>query len=183
VAVSESREQVERYVRARPGVHFSAIVDGLDQATGQVQHHAARLVRAGRLERETLYGRTHFYPAGYDERERTVIALLRRETTGDLVHRLLSESGRRPAELASDLDVARSTVEYHLDRLVDHDLVEKRRGADGRVTVHLTRPRETGRLFAEVEPGTFARLVDRFERLTDRLLDETAATGETEDAG
>jgi len=183
VAVNESREEVERYVQSNPGVHFSAIVDGLDQATGQVQHHAARLVRAGRLERETIYGRTHFYPESYDERERIVLALLRRETTRDIVRRLLSESGRRPADLASDLAVARSTVEYHLERLVDHDLIQKDRGADGRVTVHLTRPQETERLFAEVEPGAFDRLVDRFERLTDRLLDETAATGETEDAG
>jgi predicted transcriptional regulator len=169
--MTESRTEIERYVTHNPGSHFSAIVDALDQATGQVQHHLSRLVREDRLDRAALYGRTHYYPAGYDEWERTALALLRRETAREIVARLLADDGRRPAALADDLGVARSTVEYHLGRLIDSDLVEKHRDDRGRVTVHLRRPQQTALLLSEVDPGHADRFVDRFMQLVDGLLE------------
>jgi predicted transcriptional regulator len=169
--MTESRTEIERYVEHHPGSHFSAIVDALDQATGQVQHHLSRLVREGRLDRDALYGRTHYYPTGYDQWERAALALLRRETARGIVALLLTADGQRPAALAADLGVARSTVEYHLGRLIDGGLVEKRHDADGRVTVHLRRPQATARLLSAVDPSYADRFVDRFMQLVDGLLD------------
>src|SRR6056297_834604 len=100
--MTDSRTAVAQYVREHPGSHFSAIVDALDQATGQVQHHASRLVRIGDLERVALYGQTHYYPTGYGDWEKETLALLRRETTRDLVTALLAEDGRRPGRVAAD---------------------------------------------------------------------------------
>jgi DNA-binding MarR family transcriptional regulator len=74
--------------------------------------------------------------------------------------------------VAEGLGVARSTLEYHLDRLVEQDLVEKQRGDDDRVALALARPSETLRLLAEVEPSMPERMVDRFTRLLDSLLAE-----------
>lgn len=170
--MTESRAEVAQYVHEHPGSHFRAIVDALDQATGQVQHHTSRLVRTGDLERTSLYGQTHYYPTGYDEWEKSAIALLRRETTRDLVAALLPEDGQRPGALADEIGVARSTLEYHLDRLVECDVVEKRRGDRGRVTLHLDRPQETALLLAEVAPTYADRFVDRFMRLVDGLLED-----------
>ena len=172
--MTESRAEVARYVREHPGSHFSAIVDALDQATGQVQHHVSRLVRDGDLERASLYGQTHYYPTGYDEWEQGAMALLRRETTRGLVAALLTEDGRRPGALADDLGVARSTLEYHLDRLVERSVVEKRRDDSGRVTLYLERPQETALLLAEVSPSYADRFVDRFVRLVDGLFEDAS---------
>jgi predicted transcriptional regulator len=169
--MTESRTEIERYVTHNPGSHFNAIVDALDQATGQVQHHLSRLVREDRLDRAALYGRTHYYPTGYDQWEREALALLRRETARSIVVRLLAEDGRRPAALADDLGVARSTVEYHLGRLTDSDVVEKRRDDAGRVTVHIRRPQATAHLLSAVDPGYADRFVDRFMQLVDGLLE------------
>lgn len=148
--MTESRADIEAYVRAHPGSHFSAIVTNLDQATGQVQHHLSRLVRADRLERASVHGRTHYYPPGYDAKEKEMLALLRRESTRAIVTSLLETDGQRPDTLAATLGLARSTIEYHLEHLRDAGVLDKRRDTRGRVTVHLTNSRTVRRLLAEI---------------------------------
>lgn len=165
--MSESRAAVARYVRENPGSHFSAIADSLDMARGQVQYHLSRLSRSGDVEYASMYGRTHYYPRTYDERERATLALLRRETARGIVSLLLDEDGRRPAAVAEQLGVARSTVEHHLGHLTECDVVEKRRGDVGRVTLHLRRPDDVAPLLATVTSEPTDRLVDRFMCLVD----------------
>lgn len=167
--MSDTRERVASYVRAHPGVHFSELVRGLDIARGQVQYHLRRL---DTLREEQVKGRSHYYPPGYDAWERRALALLRRETAGDVVAYLLAEESARPAEVADALGVARSTLEWHLDALVAADVVEKRRDADRRVTLAPARPAATVALLRDADPTLAGRLVDRFTRLLDRLLAE-----------
>lgn len=170
--MSETRARIADCVADCPGIHFSALVRRLDLAPGQVQYHLRRLCEQDRVVATDCYGRTHYYEPEYDERDRQVIALLRRETARDVLASLLDSGPSRPDAVADDLGVARSTLEYHLDRLVAHDLVEKRRDDGGRVTLVLARPRETVRLLGTVEPSIPGRMVDRFTRLFDDLLAE-----------
>ncbi len=171
-AATDTRDRIAARIRTDPGIHFNALVRRLDLAPGQVQYHLRKL-----LDREfvsaSLYGRTHYYPAGIDDWERRALALLRRETAGDVVAALARGEYATPAEVAEELDVARSTLEYHLDRLVDAGLVEKRRDARGRVGLTLARPHDTAALLDDVDPSLPARMADRFERLVDRLLAES----------
>jgi DNA-binding transcriptional ArsR family regulator len=66
--------------------------------------------------------------------------------------------------------IARSTLEWHLDRLVEQDLVDKERGARNHVTLVIVHPEETAQMLRLVEPSVADRLVDRFTRLVDGLL-------------
>ena len=170
--MSEQRARIEDRVAADPGIHFNELVRSLDLAPGQVQHHVRRLLDADRVVSERLYGRTHYYPPGVDERERAALALCRRETARDGLAALVVGGPQRPDDLADDLGVARSTLEYHLDRLVERDLVRKERDEAGRVTLVLADPKRTVRLLDAVEPTVPEQLVDRFTRLVDDLLAE-----------
>lgn len=170
--MTETRERIFRTVRRDPGIHFNELVRRLDIAPGQVQYHVRRLGRADRIIREPCHGQTHYYPDGFDAHERRAIALLRRETTRALVATVLAESPIHPNTLAERLDIARSTVEFHLDRLIDAELVEKHRTVDGGVSVALTDPDETQRLLGVTAPPIHRRLADRFERLIDEIAEE-----------
>ena len=166
-----ARGRIVERVRADPGVHFNALVRGLDMAPGQVQYHLRRLL-GDRLVAEDCYGRTHYYPPSFDAWERRALALLRRETSADVVSVLL-ESGETPAtEVAERVGIARSTLSWHLDRLVDVGLVTERRDPRGRVVLELGRPERTARLLRRARPTLPDRLVDRFTRLVDSLLGE-----------
>jgi len=171
--VNETRQRIAEHVGANPGVHFNGLVRALDLATGQVQYHVRRLRDEDRLVVEECCGRTHYYPEGYDAWERGALALLRRETSADVVALLLARGEQSPSTVADELDVADSTVAYHVGRLVDHDVVEKRR-EDGGVRLSAARPAETAELLAAAHQPLPDRLVDRFVRLVDRLLEESA---------
>lgn len=169
--MSETRDRIASHVDRHPGVHFSALVRDLDLGRGQVQYHLRRLRDDDDVVADEWYGRTHYYSDEYDDWERAAIALFRRETARDVLLWLLANGPGRPATVADDLGIARSTLEWHLDNLAEQDLVEKRRDARNRVTLALVRPDATARLLGEIEPSVPDRLLDRFTRLVDSLLE------------
>jgi predicted transcriptional regulator len=169
--VTESRRRLREAVAADPGIHFSGLVRRTGLATGQVQHHLRRLRSEGRVVRQEVSGRTHYFAPGYDEWEREAIALLRRETPREVVARVLERESAPPADVADDVGIARSTLEYHLDALEAADLVRKRHNGDGTVTLEAGRPQATLELLDEVGLSVPASMVDRFTRLVDDLLE------------
>ncbi|WP_435196749.1 winged helix-turn-helix transcriptional regulator [Natronomonas sp. EA1] len=170
--MSETRERIAGHIAADPGVHFSALGRELDLAPGQVQYHLHRLLEADRVVSADHYGRTHYFTPEYDPWERAALALLRRETAADIVGVLMADGPLPAGETAERAGIARSTLEWHLDRLCEQGLVEKQRDTYGRVTLVLSRPERTARLLKRAEPSMPARLVDRFTRLVDSLLAE-----------
>lgn len=168
--MNETRERIADHIAADPGVHFSELVRALDLAPGQVQYHLHRL--DDRVVAADLFGRTHYFPPEYDERDRRTLAVLRRETARDVAVSLLRRGPTAPATVADDLDIARSTLEWHLDRLVAEGIVRKSRDERNRVTLVLADPDRTAQYLDAVEPSLPDRLVDRFDRLLDDLLQE-----------
>jgi predicted transcriptional regulator len=170
--VTAQRDRIYRYVADHPGIHFNQLARELDLATGQLQYHLKKLRRGDDIVSESLYGRTHYYTPEYDNWERGAVAVLRRETARDVLLYLIAEGPSAPAPVADDLGIARSTLEWHLDHLIEQNLAEKRRDERGRVTLVLARPDETAALLKLVEPSVPERLVDRFTRLVDSLVSE-----------
>ncbi|WP_435359786.1 winged helix-turn-helix transcriptional regulator [Haloarchaeobius sp. DFWS5] len=168
--MTEPRHRIEHAIDEQPGVHFNELVRSLPFAAGHVQYHVRDLVADESVVRDELFGRTHYFPPGYDEFERSAIALVRRETSRDVLATLIEEEEARPGELADAVGVARSTLEHHVDNLRAAGLVEKERDARNRVTLVLADPNRTADLLADVTPTLPDRLVDRFTRLVDDLL-------------
>ena len=166
------RQRIETYVAEHPGAHFSELSRELDLATGQVQYHVRKLVRGDVLARKQLYGRTHFYPPEYDDWERSALALLRRETARDILFTLLEDGPAHPDTVADAVGVARATLEYHVDRLVEQDLIDKEYGDGNRVSLSVTDPEATAELLAAIEPSLPDRLIDRFVVLVDDLFSD-----------
>lgn len=169
--MTDQRTRIAAYVDSHPGVHFNELRRELDLATGQAQYHLHRLLGDGTLRRANLYGRTHYYPPSCSPWERGTIALARRETARDVLVYLIEHGPSRPDDVAEGIDVARSTLEWHLAHLVEQDVVRKERDARNRVTLVLARPEETLRVLRTVAPSLAGAMVDRFIRLTDTLFD------------
>jgi predicted transcriptional regulator len=168
--MSDVRRRIERRIADDPGIHVNELVRELDLAAGQVQYHLRRLTDADAVAAAALFGRTHYYPPGYDAWERRALALLRRETSAEIVATLLEAGPSRPVDVADRVGIARSTLAWHADRLTAAGLVEKRR--DGRRLV-VADDRRTARLLETVDPTLPERLVDRYSRLVDLLVEDT----------
>ncbi|WP_247002238.1 winged helix-turn-helix transcriptional regulator [Halosolutus gelatinilyticus] len=169
--MTETRRRIRDRIHANAGIHFNELVRESEFAPGQIQYHVRRLLEDDELVRSEHYGRTHYYPPGYDDWERAALALFRRETAREIVVYLIENESVAPATVADDLGIARSTLEYHLDRLVAHDIVEKRYDDRDRVSLALAAPERTAPLLSIVEPTVPDRLIDRFTRLVDDLLE------------
>ncbi len=165
----DTRQQIRHHVGELPGVHFNRLCRELDIATGQAQYHLYRLVREGEIVAEELGGKTHYYAPGFEPWERRTVAFLRRETTRGLIVRLHADGPAQPNELASELDLARSTISWHVSKLVAHGIVEK--SDDRPVTISLADPERTAELLEAVSPSLPSRVVDRFVRTVDQLFD------------
>lgn len=168
--MGETRNRIASHVRGHPGIHFNELVRGTDLAPGQVQYHLRRLLGEEIVTAEKLYGKTHYYPPTFGGWERGALALVRRETARDVIGYLLERGPTAPATVADDIGVARSTLEWHLDHLVEQDVVAKERDSRNRVTLVLVHRDETSELLAAVSPSLPDRFVDRFTRLVDGLL-------------
>jgi predicted transcriptional regulator len=165
-----TRDTLRSHIERHPGHHFNALVRDLDLAPGQVQYHLRRLRKDDSVVEEQYYGQTHYYPPELDPWERGVLALVRRETARDVLFDLLEHGPDGPGAVADRVGIARSTLEWHLDHLVEQDVVRKERDDANRVTLELTNPERTVELLDTVEPSLPERLVDRFERLLDGLF-------------
>jgi predicted transcriptional regulator len=169
-----TRETLRSHVERHPGRHFNALVRNMDLAPGQVQYHLRHLRDEETVVEEQYYGQTHYYPPKLDSWERGLLALVRRETARDVLFDLLENGPDGPGAVADRVGIARSTLEWHLDHLVEQDVVRKKRDSANRVTLELVAPERTVELLDTVEPSFPERLMDRFERLLDGLLAENS---------
>jgi predicted transcriptional regulator len=167
--MATTRTRVRRHVRETPGVHFNQVERDLDIATGQAQYHLRRLVKDDELVVERIAGRAHYFDPSFDPWERRALAFLRRETARGIVLRLHADGPLRPETLASELDLARSTVSWHVSNLADAEIVTK--SDDRPMTLTLTHPDRTANLLEMVSPSLPDRLVDRFIRTVDSLFE------------
>ena len=166
-----TRERIHSHIAVHPGVHFNEIVRDLDLATGQVQYHLRRLIRRDQVVDRPLYGKTHYYAPCFDEWEQRVLALARRETPREMLFYLLDQGATRAGNVADDLDIARSTLEWHLTRLDEQGIVQKQRQGAGNVRIAITEPDRTVALLARVTPTASDKLADRFLRFVDHAFE------------
>ncbi len=169
--MTDTRTRIERHIRRNPGVHFNELVRSLEFAPGQVQYHVRELLAEDGVVEEQLYGRTHYYDPTFESWERGLLALFRRETSRDVLGHLLAEGTASPAETADAVGIARSTLEWHVSRLVERDVVRKERDERGRVTLVVAHPERTRELLREISPSIPERFLDRFTRLVDGFLE------------
>lgn len=163
--------QLQEHVSENPGVHFNQVVRNLDVTPDKLQRLAGTLEEEGTIFVRELYGKTHFYPPEFDEWEQRTLSLLRRETAREILLYLIESGPANPEAVASAVGIARSTLEWHVSRLVDADVVEKRR--DGRRVILVTKHEDrVQQLLTAVEPRLPERWVDRAMRLFDHVLED-----------
>lgn len=170
--MSDTRNRIAEHIRAHPGVHFNGLVRALDLAPGQIQFHLKTLLGQNVFVEARLYGRTHYYPDEFDPWERQALALLRRETTRDIIAVLLEDAPASPGHVTDRVSIARSTLEWHLDRLEANEIVTKERDDNQQVTLVVNHQNELSALLRDADPTLLARLLDRYTRLVDHLLTE-----------
>lgn len=169
-SMSDVRDSIQDEIQAVPGIHFNEVVRRLQLAPGQVQYHIRRLIATDEIVKDSLGGRTHYFPQGVPPEDRQAIAVLRRESANAILTLALENGEVRPKHVADRFDLARSTVEYHLERLEATGLIQKGYSPDGTMHVSVPCSDRGEELLSVTDPDMVDRLTDRFDRLVDGLL-------------
>lgn len=157
----ETRKRIFDYVEATPGIHFSQLKRDLDMETGLLQYHLRQLEQQGILESEEHQGKRRLFVAReLTDEERTILSMLRYETTRRILVFLLEEGPARNGEIAEAVGVTPATVSWHLSNLIDEGVVTAVR--DGRTTRYrVTNEELTVQLLVRYQESFVDRAVDR----------------------
>lgn len=130
-----TRRRILEFIASHPGAHLRDICRALGLAMGDVQYHIRRLERDGRIHsvRRGLY--KFFYPANlFGERQRDVLSVLSLDRPRELLLNIIEHPDSTQEALAGATKVSQPTVSWHLKRLVDLGIVDRRQ--DGRVATY-----------------------------------------------
>lgn len=157
----ESRKQIFEYVHANPGSHFSEVKRELDMETGLLQYHLRKLEEYNVIESKDHQGKRRLFVAReLNAEEQSILSTLRYETTRRILLYLLEHGPARNGEIADAVDIAPSTVTWHVSNLLDQGVVETIQ--DGRTTRYRVANEElTVQLSIRYQESFVDRAVDR----------------------
>ncbi len=131
----ETRRELFDLISKFPGLHFREILRRLDISSGNLNYQLSYMIKHdiivtiadGNLKRYYIIGKVK-------GKEKRILACLRNETARGLVLYLLLNPDSQFNELAQKFDLAPSKLAYHLKKLVEKDIIEKKK--EGRITIY-----------------------------------------------
>lgn len=157
----ETRKNIYEFIADRPGTYLREIKKELDLPVGQVEYHLEKLEKHDLISYETSGNKKrYFIQDDVDYPDRKVISLLRQENPRTILLKLL-EGEHTFRELLAAVDISKSTLSFHIKKLVKNDLVESRR--DGRKKVYrCPRKERVAQVLITYESSFVDDAVDRF---------------------
>ena len=123
-----SRRRIYEYLSANPGVHLRRIGQTLGMSTGMLSYHLGVMERQGLLKSEAARHRRRYYLAqAYRPEQRLVLALLRERVPRTIMIELATHGERTFADLLRTTRVTKSTLSYHLAKVVATGVVARTR--------------------------------------------------------
>ena len=120
----ESRRRIYDYLVANPGVHLRRIGQALGMSTGMLSYHLMYLEREGMLKSETDGHRKRYFIArAFMEAQRRILGVLRQGVPRKIVVEILLHSERTFSQLREATGVSKSTLSYHLQKMMARDLL------------------------------------------------------------
>lgn len=156
-----SRKQIFEFIQANPGAHFSKVKRELGMETGLLQYHLQKLEDYDVIENKDHQGRRRLFIAReLDAQQRSILSTLRYETTRAILLYLLEDGRGRNRDIAEAVDVAPSTISWHLTNLIEEGVVESVQ--EGRTTFYQVANEElTVQLLVRYQESFVDRAVDR----------------------
>jgi len=158
---ASTRRRIYECVNEHPGLHQREIARQLDLDASHAEYHLYHLAKAGILRTEETDGYKRYFVAldpneavpegAVQPEDRPWLGLFRQKRPLEIVAHLLQEGPSQMGPIADSMDIAKSTLSYHVDKLQDEDAVERVRDGNQRY-LQLTDRERTIRLLVQHEP-------------------------------
>ena len=158
-----TRKKLYSEVNKAPGIHFRELKRRTGLAIGALQYHLDVLQKASLVRAQKRGKFVRYFPVigEHSESEKLTLGLLREESVRKIVLLLIEKKRATNRQLSRFLELAPSTVSFHMQKLLKSGLVEKRR-TPKRTYFCLVNPGEAKRLLTSYRKSFLDDLVDSF---------------------
>jgi len=115
-------------IAKEPGIHLSRIAEICNMRTSLAEYHLLSMERQQLLtsvkQGGGYYKRYYIEDDSLGTEDKKILGLLRIETSLKIVLFLLKNPSFRHKDLLKNLNIASSTLSYHINKLVDNDIIE-----------------------------------------------------------
>ncbi len=161
----EIRRKIYRFILKNPGTQASKIAEILKISGQLADYHLIALEESEIISSVKEEGYRRYYVKGkIGSSERKRISILRQENPLKIVLYLLRHPYSKHKDILEDIDISKSTLSYHLNKLVKYEIVSVGRSGPDKVYV-VTNPREITQLLVKYKPYS------RIETLKDTWVD------------
>ncbi|MFP4000735.1 MAG: winged helix-turn-helix transcriptional regulator [Thermoplasmata archaeon] len=162
----ETRKKIFEVIKEYPGLNMKAIERKTGMDLNLVKYHLKKLEKMEVVNKVEEEGYKRYYPTKYpgerlDKRDKRLLGLLRKEKPLAIVIYLLNHGGKaKHKEISEELDIAPSTLSYHLDKLRDKKVLTREEGS-----YKLLNEKHISHLLLEYEPpdDVVERFIDAWE--------------------
>lgn len=127
----ETRRKIYDIISKNPGVHLSKIADLGQMRISHVEYHINYLEKHEIVTVEKSTGYKRLYIKGtIGTKDKRYLSILRQKTLLQIVLFLLKNETVHHKDILENVEVSPSTLSYHLNKLVKHDIVEVQRSGE-----------------------------------------------------
>lgn len=164
-----SRRKIYEYLLVNPGMHLRRIGQALGISTGMLSYHLTYLEREGLLKSEAEGHRKRYFIArAFVEAQRHILGILRQDVPRRIVVDILAHGDRTFSELRETAGVSKSTLSYHLQKMVERDLLVRSR-RERESVFSIKNMEEVSRLLVANRQSFHDDAVDRFADLWTKM--------------
>ncbi|TKJ22122.1 MAG: hypothetical protein CEE43_07855 [Promethearchaeota archaeon Loki_b32] len=122
---NENRKNIINKILQEPGIHNNELLRKCNLQKGQLQWHLYVLLQYGIIKKEKLGQYVSFFPVLSKKEMKTIpLKLITKSKTSIKILDLIEKNpGINSAKIAKKLDMSRSSVKYHVDKLAKLDLI------------------------------------------------------------
>ena len=125
----ETWKRIYDLISENPGLHLSKIAELLKMSKPLAEYHLLRMEKDDKITviKEKGYKRYYIRSEQIGPKEKEILSLLRKETLLKIVLFLASHPNAKHSEILKQLDIAPSTLSYHLNNLLKHGIISVQR--------------------------------------------------------
>jgi predicted transcriptional regulator len=127
---NEARMRIINEILNNPGIHHNKLLQDCNLQKGQLQWHLDVLLKNHIIKQANVGHFVVYFPVmnAYQSIDKLQIELEKSDTTRQILALINNNPGIRPSQISNLVNLARTTVKYHAEKLLSKDLItlEKR---------------------------------------------------------
>jgi predicted transcriptional regulator len=127
-SIQPNRNRIYQHIVDNPGCHLRKIRKDLKLAVGDTQYHLQILEKTSLIKSRRMgIFRVYYAASVLEQRQESILAVLRQEVPRDIILFLLEHPGSTQGEIARHKDFTAPTINWHMSRLIEIGLIRSKK--------------------------------------------------------